>query len=312
MEGNEAVSEELEDLRAIYESDDVRIVGGGEIAITLLRHPHVAMRIHLPSTYPQEVPVVLLESECAAVDDELRQRINCSLQEVLAESLGEPCCIACIEHVRGEVTHLEEEPPQPPPELPASELKGIKDPAIAANNFTNETNTSNNSSTWTFQPAFPKYGQRPVTFDSDSNSDEYAVQIVSGDPFTDRKSTFQAFLARVNSEKQVQWVLRNLLQNSKIAKATHNMTAHRFWDAERDVQVADNEDDGEDGAGSKMAALLDMMGVNGVFVMVSRWYGGIKLGPDRFKHIATATQQILNNNGFERVAKGRSKSIKGK
>ena len=100
---------------------------------------------------------------------------------------------------------------------------------------------------------------------------------------------------------EVQWAKRHLLENSKIAKATHNMCAHRYWDEGRQVQVADNDDDGEDGAGSKMAGLLDMMGVQNVFVMVSRWFGGIKLGPDRFKHIATATQNILEDNGFERA-----------
>ena len=64
--------------------------------------------------------------------------------------------------------------------------------------------------------------------------------------------------------------------------------------------MADNDDDGEDGAGNKMATLLDIMRAQDVFVMVTRWFGGIKLGPDRFKHIATATQNILKENGFER------------
>lgn len=47
------------------------------------------------------------------------------------------------------------------------------------------------------------------------------------------------------------------------------------------AQVADNDDDGESGAGAKLAALLELMGVQNVFVVVTRWYGGVHLGPDR-------------------------------
>ncbi|RHY11448.1 hypothetical protein DYB25_001578 [Aphanomyces astaci] len=33
-------------------------------------------------------------------------------------------------------------------------------------------------------------------------------------------------------------------------------------------------------------------------VVVSRWYGGILLGPDRFKHIANCARQVLETHGF--------------
>ena len=33
-------------------------------------------------------------------------------------------------------------------------------------------------------------------------------------------------------------------------------------------------------------------------VVVSRWYGGIHLGPDRFKHINNCTRMILEQNGY--------------
>eukprot|EP00632_Arachnochrysis_sp_CCMP2950_P006939 CAMPEP_0185718960 /NCGR_PEP_ID=MMETSP1164-20130828/47832_1 /TAXON_ID=1104430 /ORGANISM="Chrysoreinhardia sp, Strain CCMP2950" /LENGTH=74 /DNA_ID=CAMNT_0028386611 /DNA_START=15 /DNA_END=236 /DNA_ORIENTATION=+ len=74
------------------------------------------------------------------------------------------------------------------------------------------------------------------------------------------------------------------------------MYAYRFVDAATGARRADNEDDGETGAGAKMAHVLDLFdGPTGVFVMVSRWYGGIKLGPDRFKHIAKLTQRALED-----------------
>lgn len=44
---------------------------------------------------------------------------------------------------------------------------------------------------------------------------------------------------------QVAWVRRRLLENSKIARATHNVAAWRVWDEARGVQLHDNDDDGE-------------------------------------------------------------------
>ena len=58
------------------------------------------------------------------------------------------------------------------------------------------------------------------------------------------RASLQAHVASVSSMGQVQWVIRSLLEERRIARATHNMIAYRFWDATRGVQVADNDDDG--------------------------------------------------------------------
>lgn len=56
----------------------------------------------------------------------------------------------------------------------------------------------------------------------------------------------------------------------------------------------DNDDDGEDGAGSRLAHLLQMRHEDdGVVVVVSRWFGGIHLGPKRFAHITSTAQALL-------------------
>lgn len=119
------------------------------------------------------------------------------------------------------------------------------------------------------------------------------VEIVHGEPFTDRKSTFQAHLARVTSELQVTWVRNRLMENSKIARATHNIAAWRVWDESRGVQLHDNDDDGENAAGSRLAHMLAITGAQNILVVVSRWFGGIHLGPDRFKHINNAARELL-------------------
>ena len=53
-------------------------------------------------------------------------------------------------------------------------------------------------------------------------------QIFSGDPITDRKSTFQAFLANAVHPKQAMCVLAKLKENKKIQNAAHNMWAFRI------------------------------------------------------------------------------------
>lgn len=124
--------------------------------------------------------------------------------------------------------------------------------------------------------------------------------IVEGPSLVDRKSTFQSFLARVSSQEDVVCALGDLLARPKLARATHNMYAYRYVDDNTGCLRADNDDDGEHAAGTKIAHLLDVFAADGVLVMVSRWYGGIHLGPDRFKHIAKLAQGVLEDAGFRR------------
>ncbi|CAN0537262.1 unnamed protein product, partial [Ectocarpus sp. 8 AP-2014] len=73
-------------------------------------------------------------------------------------------------------------------------------------------------------------GEEPL--EAELPAEEY-VEIFHGQAFTDRRSTFQAHLARVSSESQVTWVRRRLMENGKVARATHNVTAWRVWDEAR-------------------------------------------------------------------------------
>ena len=55
----------------------------------------------------------------------------------------------------------------------------------------------------------------------------------------------------------------------------------------------DNDDDGEDAAGSRLAHLLEMRHEDGIVIVVSRWFGGIHLGPKRFAHINNVARELL-------------------
>ena len=64
------------------------------------------------------------------------------------------------------------------------------------------------------------------------------------------------------------------------------------------MQYADNDEDGEDAAGAKLSQMLATMQANNVIVVVSRWFGGVKLGPDRFRIINNTARAVLMERGF--------------
>jgi hypothetical protein len=68
--------------------------------------------------------------------------------------------------------------------------------------------------------------------------------------------------------------------------------ADRLRDA-RGVLEQDCDDDGETAAGGRLLKLLSIVDVVDVCVVVSRWYGGVHLGPDRFKDINNAARTLL-------------------
>lgn len=82
-------------------------------------------------------------------------------------------------------------------------------------------------------------------------------------------------------------MLKNLNKNKKYAKATHHSWAARV---SRDGQIWETKnDDGETGAGAVILRILKKRNFINTMVVVTRWYGGKKLGPDRFKHVQDAT-----------------------
>ncbi|KAF7703071.1 hypothetical protein HF521_022078 [Silurus meridionalis] len=151
-----------------------------------------------------------------------------------------------------------------------------------------------------------------------TDSDEELPAIKHGEAITDRRSTFQPHLAVVVTPKQVQRVLDKLYENKKIASATHNIYAYRIFCEDKKTFLQDCEDDGETAAGGRLLHLLQILDVRNVLVVVSRWYGGILLGPDRFKHINNCARNILVQEGFtensDDAAKpgGKSKKPKSK
>jgi len=124
------------------------------------------------------------------------------------------------------------------------------------------------------------------------------ARVWRGDELVDRRSVFQAFAVAAEGPGDAASLVRLLLRDKRVRKATHNMMAFRAVRPEDGVMVSDNDEDGEAGAGSRMSHLLEMMGATGAAVVVSRWYGGILLGPKRFAHISNCTREALEQSGI--------------
>jgi hypothetical protein len=122
------------------------------------------------------------------------------------------------------------------------------------------------------------------------------------------KSTFQAHVAPVTSTADVASFMEQLLNEPKIARATHNIRAYRIRAQQSasttgrgsagvgggaDVLIADNDDDGEDAAGERLAHLLELMAADNLCVVVSRWFGGTLMGPARFKAILEVAREAI-------------------
>ncbi|KAB0799229.1 hypothetical protein PPYR_07109 [Photinus pyralis] len=121
--------------------------------------------------------------------------------------------------------------------------------------------------------------------------------IIHGTTVEDRKSIFQGHTCTIHAAQDVRDVTELLLQNKKISHATHNITAYRITTPNGNI-LQDCDDDGETHAGGRLLHLLQILNVVNVYVMVSRWYGGIQLGPDRFRHINNAARQVLQEANF--------------
>ncbi|WP_170365505.1 YigZ family protein [Ruegeria arenilitoris] len=108
---------------------------------------------------------------------------------------------------------------------------------------------------------------------------------------TDRGSKYAVSGAPVRSRDEVDAVLRDLKSDKAYAKATHNT-----WAAILPTGAL-KADDGETGAGMVILRMLERAGVQDHVVIVTRWYGGKKLGGDRFRRVQDATRAYLDHLG---------------
>ena len=92
----------------------------------------------------------------------------------------------------------------------------------------------------------------------------------------------------VTSRAEVDAFLKQLKRKKKYAKATHNTWAALLPDGPLKA------DDGEAGAGIVILRMLERENLRNHIIVVTRWYGGTKLGGDRFRHVQTCVRAYLD------------------
>ncbi|SDD07760.1 YigZ family protein [Ruegeria marina] len=109
---------------------------------------------------------------------------------------------------------------------------------------------------------------------------------------TDRGSKYAVSGAPARSREEVDAVLAVLKSDKSYAKATHNTWAAVL------PSGALKADDGETGAAMVILRMMERAGLTDHVIVVTRWYGGKKLGGDRFRRVQDATRAYLDHLGL--------------
>ena len=106
---------------------------------------------------------------------------------------------------------------------------------------------------------------------------------------SDRGSKYAVTGAPVANRSEIDAALKVLKKDKKFAKATHNT-----WAALLSEGAPLKGDDGESGAGMVILRMLEREGLHDHLIIVTRWYGGTKLGGDRFRRVQDCVNAYLD------------------
>ncbi|OQO14106.1 hypothetical protein B0A48_00982 [Cryoendolithus antarcticus] len=285
---SEDLLDEITSINSIYGEITLESTNDEAIfALTLPSHPEISLRVEFPHDYPSAPPSILgtqHTGDRVAKGDgqDLVEHVRVVLADIYIP--GSPCIFDLIE-----------ESGQRLPRLDADAASQEYPDAIGVNDRSREAEIH-------------------VLNDSQPDDDFPPPTWTLSDPITEKKSLFLARCTPVTSTQEAHLAIAHLLNTDKrAAKATHNISAWRIRSAANaDVKVQDCDDDGETAAGGRLLHLLELVGVWNVLVVVSRWYGGVKLGPDRFRLINQVARDAVVKGGFVvDTTEGKSKG-KGK
>ncbi|KAK4461030.1 ribosomal protein S5 domain 2-type protein [Cladorrhinum samala] len=302
---SEALVDEIEAINSIYGENTIIPSSEDqppESTIYILSLPGeetASLRLQFPLTYPDVPPAVLgthssgsaTRKRGAAVKDLALFRD--AVSEVYEP--GQVCLFDAIEKVQelfasagsddNEKDHDHQEAPDHPHPDSDSEGEVIPD----------EVRSSRHQ-----QQSMMNIHFSPLSSSSPSSSSS-SPQVppwTASDPFVELKSTFLARTAPVTSPTQAASYLQHLLATDKrVRAATHNITAWRIR-GPNGTSFQDCDDDGETAAGGRLLHLMQLMDLWDTMVVVTRWYGGQKLGPRRFALINQAARDAFVKAGL--------------
>ncbi|MGH1466349.1 MAG: YigZ family protein [Cognatishimia sp.] len=105
---------------------------------------------------------------------------------------------------------------------------------------------------------------------------------------TDRGSKYAVTGFDARNRAEVDAALKQLKKDKKFAKATHNTWAVLLSDG-----TPIKGDDRESGAGMVIVRMLERAALQDHLIVVTRWYGGTKLGGDRFRRVQDCVRAYL-------------------
>ncbi len=108
----------------------------------------------------------------------------------------------------------------------------------------------------------------------------------------DRGSQYSVSIGRVENREDIKSFLKTLKKNKKYQKATHNSWAARV--SHEGAIFETKNDDGETGAGMVILRVMQKENISNTVICVTRWFGGVKLMGDRFKHVQYATKYAID------------------
>ena len=270
---SEELENESEAINSIYGADTLFHANEPGVHILSIPQHETSLQVSFPRDYPASMPHVLgTESTGGHTRKGYGKYISDSARDILHRIFtpGSVCLFDLLE------------------ELNTSLIDGSND-KLTASPSDQEQQASNVANT-------------PPPFHPDL---EEPPQLSLSAPITEKKSTFLARACTVTSPAHARACISHLLAMDKRAsKATHNITAYRIRipasGSTNAVIYQDCDDDGETAAGGRLLHLLQLMDVWDLLVVVSRWYGGIKLGPDRFSIINNIAREAVVEGGWTR------------
>ena len=141
----------------------------------------------------------------------------------------------------------------------------------------------------------PKFSQNPLQPCRDLSKTVSFEQLEHTHSVSENKSVFQAHCKITNSLTDASAARDSLLQSQAVAQRDHLIYAYRIKDKDSEMIIEGNSDDGEWNASIILANLLRKRDCTGVFLCVSRKFGGTHLGPDRFRIIEKVASEALNS-----------------
>eukprot|EP00792_Barthelona_sp_PAP020_P003872 TRINITY_DN1720_c0_g1_i1.p1 TRINITY_DN1720_c0_g1~~TRINITY_DN1720_c0_g1_i1.p1 ORF type:complete len:276 (+),score=70.91 TRINITY_DN1720_c0_g1_i1:44-829(+) len=141
--------------------------------------------------------------------------------------------------------------------------------------------------------AFDSFSSTNTTFSDFDENTSFIVEpnnpIYYTETIESKKSRFRGYITKIESPEDLRLAMDYLYTFKDIQQATHCINAVRY--THNGIFYEDFDDDGEAAAGSKLMFILQRIEMNGYLVVVARWFGGILLGPDRFKIISNLGRQ---------------------